>query len=63
MPDPVRIAEVTLLVADAYPNFSICGIPYHIAGDVPDWRNLAHRTAADLVAAGLRVQSVPTRRG
>jgi NADPH-dependent 2,4-dienoyl-CoA reductase/sulfur reductase-like enzyme len=33
-------AEVTLLVADAYPNFSICGIPYHLSGDVPDWHRL-----------------------
>lgn len=49
-------AEVTLLVADTYPNFSICGIPYHISGDVPDWRNLAHRTLADLEHAGLRLQ-------
>ena len=44
-------AEVTLLVADAYPNFSICGLPYYLSGDVPDWRSLAHRTSADLEAA------------
>jgi NADH dehydrogenase FAD-containing subunit len=42
-----------LLLADAYPNFSICGIPYHVSGDVPDWRSLAHRTGADLLEAGL----------
>lgn len=48
-------AEVTLLVADAYPNFSICGLPYHLSGDVPDWRNLAHRSTADLEASGLRL--------
>ena len=48
-------AEVTLLVADAYPNFSICGLPYHVSGDVPDWRHLAHRSAADLEAAGLQL--------
>jgi NADPH-dependent 2,4-dienoyl-CoA reductase/sulfur reductase-like enzyme len=41
--------EVSLLVADAYPNFSICGPPYYLSGDVPDWRDLAHRTSADLV--------------
>jgi NADPH-dependent 2,4-dienoyl-CoA reductase/sulfur reductase-like enzyme len=45
--------EVTLLVADAFPNFSICGLPYYLSGDVPDWRDLAHRTRADLEAAGL----------
>jgi NADPH-dependent 2,4-dienoyl-CoA reductase/sulfur reductase-like enzyme len=47
--------EVSLLVADAYPNFSICGLPYYLSGDVPDWRSLAHRTSADLQAAGLRL--------
>ena len=46
--------EVSLLVADGYPNFSICGLPYYLSGDVPDWRDLAHRTSADLEAAGLR---------
>lgn len=48
--------DVTLIVADAYPNFSICGIPYFISGDVVDWRDLAHRTYADLVAAGLQLR-------
>jgi NADPH-dependent 2,4-dienoyl-CoA reductase/sulfur reductase-like enzyme len=48
--------RVTLVVADAYPNFSICGIPYFVSGDVSDWRNLAHRTHADLSAAGLAVR-------
>jgi NADPH-dependent 2,4-dienoyl-CoA reductase/sulfur reductase-like enzyme len=47
--------EVSLLVADAYPNFSICGLPYYLSGDVPDWRDLAHRTSADLQAAGLEL--------
>ncbi|HYZ57732.1 MAG TPA: hypothetical protein VE733_30110 [Streptosporangiaceae bacterium] len=26
-------ADVTLVVGDAYPNFSICGIPYHVSGE------------------------------
>jgi NADPH-dependent 2,4-dienoyl-CoA reductase/sulfur reductase-like enzyme len=47
--------EVGLLVADAYPNFSICGLPYYLSGDVADWRSLAHRTTADLGAAGLEL--------
>src|SRR5487761_1312530 len=45
-------AEVTVVAADAYPNFSICGIPYYVSGEVTHWRNLAHRTIADLEAAG-----------
>ena len=49
-------AEVTVVVADAYPNFSICGIPYYVSGEVTHWRNLAHRTIADLEAAGMRLR-------
>ena len=37
-------AEITVLVADDYPNFSICGLPYFLSGETPDWRALAHRT-------------------
>lgn len=50
-------ADVTVAGADvgAYPNFSICGIPYYVAGDVGHWSDLAHRTAADLDATGVRV--------
>lgn len=46
---------VTVVVADAYPNFSICGIPYYISGEVTHWTNLAHRSAADLAATGMNV--------
>jgi NADPH-dependent 2,4-dienoyl-CoA reductase/sulfur reductase-like enzyme len=48
-------AEVTVMLADAYPNFSICGIPYYVSGEVGDWRDLAHRTLADLEAAGVEL--------
>jgi len=49
-------STVTMLVADAYPNFSICGIPYHLSGEVPDWRDLAHRTLAEIEATGVQVR-------
>jgi NADPH-dependent 2,4-dienoyl-CoA reductase/sulfur reductase-like enzyme len=49
-------AEVTVVAADAYPNFSICGIPYYVSGEVTHWRNLAHRSIADLEAAGMRLR-------
>ena len=55
-------AEVTVVVADAYPNFSICGIPYYVSGEVTHWRNLAHRTYADLEAAGMRLRLDTTAR-
>ena len=55
-------AEVTVVVADAYPNFSICGIPYYVSGEVTHWRNLAHRTIADLEAAGMALRLDTTAR-
>lgn len=36
--------EVTVVLADAFPNFSICGLPFFLSGETPDWRTLAHRT-------------------
>jgi NADPH-dependent 2,4-dienoyl-CoA reductase/sulfur reductase-like enzyme len=51
-----RTVDVTVVVADAYPNFSICGIPYYISGEVTHWQNLAHRTAAELERTGMQVR-------
>lgn len=55
--------DVTVVVADAYPNYSICGIPYYFSGDVQPWQSLAHRTHADLEATGmqLRLDTLATR--
>ena len=55
-------AEVSVVVADAYPNFSICGIPYYVSGEVPHWRNLAHRSIADLEATGMWLRLDTTAR-
>jgi len=55
-------ADVTVVVADAYPNFSICGIPYYVSGEVTHWHNLAHRTVADLEAAGMGLRLDTTAR-
>ncbi len=55
-------ADVTVVLADAYPNFSICGIPYYVSGEVTHWRNLAHRSLADLEAAGMRLRLDTTAR-
>jgi len=55
-------AEVTVIAADSYPNFSICGIPYYVSGEVTDWRHLAHRTRADLEAAGIGLRLDTTAR-
>src|ERR1019366_6507484 len=56
-------AEVTVVVADAFPNFSICGIPCYVSGEVAHWRNLAHRTIADLEATGAGSAGVADPRG
>ena len=55
-------ADVTVVVADAYPNFSICGIPYYLSGEVSHWRNLAHRSIADLEASGMWLRLDTTAR-
>jgi NADPH-dependent 2,4-dienoyl-CoA reductase/sulfur reductase-like enzyme len=47
---------VTVVVADSYPNFSICGIPYYFSREVDPWQSLAHRTHADLEATGMRLR-------
>ena len=48
--------EVTVVVADGFPNFSICAIPYLTSGEVTHWRHLAHRTSADLEATGMTLR-------
>jgi NADPH-dependent 2,4-dienoyl-CoA reductase/sulfur reductase-like enzyme len=48
-------SEVTIVVADRYPNFSICGLPFYLSGEVSDWHTLAHRTVSDIENAGVRL--------
>lgn len=40
-------ASITVLLTDSYPNFSICGLPFYLSGETPDWKQLAHRTRFD----------------
>jgi len=47
--------QVTVIVADRYPNYSICGIPYYLSGEVQAATDLAHRKAADIEAAGIQL--------
>lgn len=46
-------ASVTALVADSFPNYSICGLPFYLSGEVPDWHALAHRTSEEITSAGI----------
>jgi NADPH-dependent 2,4-dienoyl-CoA reductase/sulfur reductase-like enzyme len=43
-------AEVTVVVADEYPNFSICGIPYDVSGEALAWTSsrAEHPLASEL---------------
>lgn len=48
-------AAVSMLVADAFPNYSICGLPFYLSGEVSDWRRLAHRSLREIKEAGVEV--------
>lgn len=36
--------DITVMLADAFPNYSICGLPFYLSGETSDWHQLAHRT-------------------
>ncbi len=40
--------DISVLVADRFPNYSICGLPFYLSGEVPDWQTLAHRTIEEI---------------
>ncbi|MGM0437641.1 MAG: FAD-dependent oxidoreductase [Bacillota bacterium] len=43
-----------LVIADNdFPNYSICGIPFYIGGEVDKWQDLAHRDSKDIENAGI----------
>lgn len=48
-------AQVRLIVSDAFPNFSICGLPFYLSGEVSDWQSLAHRTREQIEATGIQL--------
>jgi NADPH-dependent 2,4-dienoyl-CoA reductase/sulfur reductase-like enzyme len=50
---------ITIAVADAFPNYSICGLPFYLSGEVPDWHLLAHRTAAEIEERGHHLAPQP----
>lgn len=43
-------ADIGVFLADDFPNFSICGLPFFLSEETPDWHNLAHRTQFDGIA-------------
>lgn len=48
-------AEVAMVLADRFPNFSVCGIPFHVSREVDDWRSLAHRSADEIARHGVEL--------
>ena len=46
-------ALVTVVLADRFPNYSICGLPFYLSGEVSDWHELAHRTIDEITNAGI----------
>ena len=48
-----RNVVVTVIVTDAFPNYSICGLPFYLSGETPDWRTLAIVTRKSLPQQGL----------
>ncbi|MUL39014.1 FAD-dependent oxidoreductase [Gloeocapsopsis dulcis] len=47
--------DVTVVVADRFPNYSICGLPFYLSGEVTDWHDLAHRTASEIADTGVNL--------
>ncbi len=40
-------AQIDVLLKDDFPNYSICGLPFYLSGETPNWHSLAHRTQFD----------------
>jgi len=47
--------KVTIISNNRFPNYSICGIPFYIGGEVKHYKDLAHRTADDIRARGIEL--------
>jgi NADPH-dependent 2,4-dienoyl-CoA reductase/sulfur reductase-like enzyme len=44
-----------MVLADRYPNFSVCGLPFYVSGEVEDWRALAHRGVEEISRQGVEL--------
>ncbi len=50
-------AKVQMFLADEYPNYSICGIPFYLSKEITDWKTLAHRTRQDILNQDIEIFS------
>ena len=32
-------ARITLVLADEFPNYNICGLPFYVSGETANWRD------------------------
>ena len=39
--------QIDVLLEDRFPNYSVCGLPFLLSGEVCDWRSLAHRSESE----------------
>jgi NADPH-dependent 2,4-dienoyl-CoA reductase/sulfur reductase-like enzyme len=49
--------EIELLLEDGFPNYSICGLPFLVSGEVAGWRQLAHRSRASIESEAIRIRT------
>jgi NADPH-dependent 2,4-dienoyl-CoA reductase/sulfur reductase-like enzyme len=47
--------DVSLIIADRFPNFSICGLPFYLSGETARWESLAHRTRSEIEGTGIEL--------
>jgi NADPH-dependent 2,4-dienoyl-CoA reductase/sulfur reductase-like enzyme len=45
----------SVMLADDFTNFSICGLPFYLSGEITDWGRLAHRNRDDISREGIRL--------
>ena len=50
-------AEVHIYTKDNYVSYSACGMPYYIAGDFQDWKQLIIRTKEEFEKSGIRIHT------
>ena len=47
--------EITIVLADNFPNYSICGLPFDLSEEITERHNLAHRKAEDITSLGINL--------
>jgi len=47
--------EITIVLADNFLNYSICGLPFDLSGEITDWHNLAHHKHKDITSLGINL--------